>query len=115
MSPRGNSIDAGSPSRAARSIQGPPGNGSPSRRATLSKASPAASSMVAAQRPDVGGDVGDEQQRGVAAGDEQRHGRLGQRAVLEHVDGDVRREVVDAVQPDAERRRRAPSRRRRRR
>ena len=36
-----------SPSRAARSIGGPPGNGSPSSRATLSNASPAASSMVA--------------------------------------------------------------------
>ena len=34
------------PSRAARSMCGPPGNGSPSTRATLSKASPAASSIV---------------------------------------------------------------------
>src|SRR3954465_12984857 len=37
---------AGSPSRAARSMGGPPGKGSPSTRATLSKASPAASSTV---------------------------------------------------------------------
>src|SRR3954471_11716750 len=36
----------GSPSRAARSIGGPPGNGRPSTRATLSNASPAASSTV---------------------------------------------------------------------
>ena len=41
------------PSRAARSMCGPPGNGSPSSRATLSKASPAASSMVGAQRLDA--------------------------------------------------------------
>ena len=34
-------------SRAALSMYGPPGNGSPSSRATLSNASPAASSMVA--------------------------------------------------------------------
>src|SRR4051812_27834727 len=39
-------MDDGSPSRAALSIGGPPGKGSPSTRATLSKASPAASSMV---------------------------------------------------------------------
>ena len=38
---------AGSPSRAALSIGGPPGKGMPSTRATLSYASPAASSMVA--------------------------------------------------------------------
>ena len=47
VSPRGKAIAAGSPSRATRSMCGPPGNGSPSSRATLSKASPAASSMVA--------------------------------------------------------------------
>ena len=34
------------PDRAARSMCGPPGKGSPSNRATLSKASPAASSIV---------------------------------------------------------------------
>src|SRR3954452_10926079 len=39
-------MDDGSPSRAALSIGGPPGNGSPSTRATLSNASPAASSTV---------------------------------------------------------------------
>ncbi len=38
---------AGSPSRAVRSTTGPPGKPSPSNRATLSKASPAASSTVA--------------------------------------------------------------------
>src|SRR5690606_8334871 len=47
VSPRGNATKSGSPSEAARSIGGPPGNGSPSNRATLSNASPAASSMVA--------------------------------------------------------------------
>ena len=35
------------PDLASRSMCGPPGNGSPSSRATLSNASPAASSMVA--------------------------------------------------------------------
>src|SRR5215469_1246274 len=45
--PRGKAIDARSPAPAARSMCGPPGNGSPSTRATLSNASPAASSMVA--------------------------------------------------------------------
>ena len=46
VSPRGKSMATRSPSRATRSMWGPPGNGSPSSRATLSKASPAASSMV---------------------------------------------------------------------
>ena len=46
-SPRGKSMATLLPLRAARSMCGPPGNGSPSRRATLSKASPAASSIVA--------------------------------------------------------------------
>ena len=44
--PRGKSIATELPSRAMRSTCGPPGNGSPSTRATLSNASPAASSMV---------------------------------------------------------------------
>ena len=47
---------------------------------------------------DAGRDVLDEQQAGVAAGHEHRQARLGQRAVLQLVDGDVRGEVVDAVQ-----------------
>ncbi len=46
MSPRGKPTYTVSPSRAARSMCGPPGNGSPSTRATLSNASPAASSTV---------------------------------------------------------------------
>ena len=45
--PRGKSTKARSPSRADRSMCGPPGKGRPSTRATLSKASPAASSIVA--------------------------------------------------------------------
>ena len=55
-----------------------------------------------AERLDGGGDVLDAQQRGVAAADEQREARVGQRAVLELVDGDVGGEVVDAVQRLAE-------------
>ncbi len=47
LSPRGKSMATEDPDRAARSMCGPPGKGSPSRRATLSKASPAASSIVA--------------------------------------------------------------------
>ena len=43
-------------------------------------------------------DVVDAQDARVPAGDEHRDGRLGQRPVLEHVDGDVRGQVVDAVQ-----------------
>ena len=41
---------SGSASRATRSITGPPGNGSPSSRPTLSNASPAASSRVCPRR-----------------------------------------------------------------
>ena len=86
------------PDAAARSMCGPPGNGRPSSRATLSKASPAASSMVGAERLDRGGHVAHPQQRGVPAGDQQRQAGVGQRAVLELVDGDVGGEVVHAVQ-----------------
>ena len=43
----GKEIAVASPLRAASSIGGPPGNGKPSSRATLSNASPAASSIVA--------------------------------------------------------------------
>ena len=43
---RGNRIASGSPSRARRSIAGPPGYPRPRNRATLSNASPAASSTV---------------------------------------------------------------------
>ena len=60
-----------------------------------------------AHRVDPDGDVLDPQQAGVAAADQHRQARLGQRAVLELVDGDVGGEVVDAVdrlaQPDRER------------
>ena len=79
VSPRGKSIVTW-PSRAARSMCGPPGNGSPSSRATLSNASPAASSMVGAERRRrPRGDVLDPQQAGVAAADQHRQARLGQR------------------------------------
>ena len=90
------------PSRATRSMCGPPGNGRPSSRATLSKASPAASSMVAPSGSTPSGHVGDLEQRRVPARDQHRQARLGQRAVLELVDGDVRGEVVHAVQRLAE-------------
>ena len=81
---------------------GPPGNGSPSSRATLSNASPAASSMVAPSGSTPPVTSVDPQQRRVPAADQQRQARLGQRAVLELVDGDVRGEVVDAVDRLAE-------------
>jgi hypothetical protein len=45
VNPRGKSMTT-CPSRAARSMCGPPGKGNPSTRATLSNASPAASSIV---------------------------------------------------------------------
>ena len=60
-----------------------------------------------AERLDVLGEVGHQQQRAVPAGDQHRDRRLGQRPVLQLVDGDVRGEVVDAV----ERLVRAPARR----
>ena len=60
-----------------------------------------------AHRLDADGHVGDLEQAGVAAGDQHRQAGLGQRAVLELVDGDVGGEVVDAVdrlaEPDRER------------
>ncbi len=56
-----------------------------------------------AERAHVVGDVGHEEQRAVPAGDEHRHRRLGQRPVLDDVDGDVRGQVVDAVDRGAER------------
>ena len=60
-----------------------------------------------AQRVDADGDVLDPQQAGVAAADQHRQARLGQRAVLELVDRDVGGQVVDAVdrlaEPDRER------------
>ena len=52
---------------------------------------------------DRGGDLLHQQQRGVAAGDEQGDARLGQRAVLQQVDGDVTHQVVDPVQRLVER------------
>ena len=51
-----------------------------------------------AEAAHVGGDVRHVEQVRVPAGDEQTHGRLGQRAVVEDVHGHMRGEVVDAVQ-----------------
>ena len=63
-----------------------------------------------AHRLDGAGHVVDPQQRGVAAADQHRQAALGQRPVLELVDGDVGGEVVHAVQrlvePDRQRLRR---------
>ena len=55
-----------------------------------------------AERVHPDGHVLDLEQAGVAAGDEHRQARLGQRPVLELVDRDVGGEVVDAVQRLAE-------------
>ena len=77
----GTRIAAGSPSRASRSMCGPPGYGSPSRRPTLSNASPAASSSVEPSSVDARADVVHEQQRRVPAGHDERHDPLGERAV----------------------------------
>ena len=94
---------AGRRSRPGRR-RGPPGRSAarrgtacPSSRATLSNASPAASSMVAPSGVTPRGQVVDPQQRRVPARDQQRDRGLGQRAVLQGVDGDVRGEVVHAV------------------
>ena len=59
----------------------------------------------AAQRLDVPAEVGHEQQRAVPARDQQRDRRLGERPVLQLVDGDVRGQVVDPVQRLAQRQR----------
>ena len=59
-------------------------------------------SRRAGRAPVVTGDVADPQQAGVPAADQHRDARLGQRAVLELVDGDVGGEVVDAVERLAE-------------
>jgi hypothetical protein len=55
-----------------------------------------------AERLHRAGDVLDQQQAGVAARHQHRDRRLGQRAVLEDVDGHVRGQVVDAVQRHAQ-------------
>ena len=74
------------------------GTAAPSSRATLSNASPAASSIVDPIGSHRRGHVADPQQRGVPAGDEQGEARVRQGAVLELVDRDVGGEVVDAVE-----------------
>ena len=56
-----------------------------------------------AERIDTGRHVLDQQQARVPAADQQRHAGLGQRPVLELVDGNVGGEVVDAVQRLVER------------
>ena len=55
-----------------------------------------------AERLHVTGDVPDKQQRGVPAGHQQGHRLVGQRAVLKLIHGDVRGQMVDAVQRLAE-------------
>ncbi len=51
----------------------------------------------------IAGQVPYEQQRGVAAGDDQHHAGVGQRAVLQGVGRHMAREVVHAVQRDSQR------------
>ncbi len=96
--PRGNAIARGLPCAAALSMIGPPGYARPSRRATLSYASPAASSMVepsswtpVAMSSTRSSDVWPPDTSSAIAGARQR-------SVVEDVDGDVADEVVDAVQ-----------------
>ena len=108
VSPRGNATYAGSPV-AALSMSGPPGYGRPSTRATLSYASPAASSMVEPSSA-MCRDVVHLQQRGVTAGHQQRDAGRRQRAVVEQVHRDVTDQVVHPVERLVQRVRPAPSR-----
>ena len=94
---------AGSPSRAARSMCGPPGKRQTQQPGHLVERLPGGVVDGGAERPHVAGDVGHQQQRGVPAGDEQCDGRLRQRAVFERVDGDMRGQMIDAVERFAER------------
>ena len=102
VSPRGKSMATLLPLRAALSMCGPPGNGSPSSRATLSKASPAASSIVApiGSTPTVTSVTSSRLEWPPETS--MRQARLRQRTVLELVDRDVGGQVVDAVDRLAE-------------
>ena len=91
VSPRGKSIAIRSPSRASAVDVRAAGERQAEHPGDLVEGLAGGVVDRRAERPHVGGDVGHEQQRGVAAGDEQRQRRLGQRAVLDDVDGDVRR------------------------
>ena len=81
---------------------GPPGNGRPEQPGHLVERLAGRVVDGGAERVDPAGDVLDPEQAGVAAADQHRQARLGQRAVLELVDGDVGGEVVDAVDRLAE-------------
>ncbi len=103
MSGRGKGTAAGSPLRAALSMDGPPGYGRPMSRATLSNASPAASSRVS-DRCTIGVRTRSRTNSSeVWPPDTIRADRaVGQRAVLERVGGGVPGQVVHAVERHAE-------------
>ena len=105
VSPRGKSMDAGSPSRAARSMYGPTRERQAEHPGHLVERLPRGVVDGLPERLDVGRDVTDQQQRGVAPAHQQRQARLGQRPVLELVHRDVRGQVVDAVQRAVQRER----------
>ena len=86
------------PAVAARSMCGPPGNGNPSTLATLSKASPAASSMVEPSGTTSVATSGTSSSDECPPDTSSAMAGRGQRAVLELVDGHVRGQVVDAVE-----------------
>ena len=70
---------SGRPRARCRSMTGPPGKPRLQHPGDLVEGLARRVVDGRAQRPYVGGDVGGQQQRGVAAADQQRHRRLGQR------------------------------------
>ena len=84
---------------------GPPGYGRPKQAAHLVEGLARGVVEGVAQLGDAGGDVLDEQQRRVAAADDERHGAVGELAVHELVDHGVADHVVDAVERPVERER----------
>ena len=99
-------VDAVAVARDAVDVR-PTGEGQPEQPGDLVEGLAGGVVDGRAHRVDADGDVGDAQQRGVATADQHRQAGLGQRAVLELVDSDVRSEVVDAVdrlaEPDRQR------------
>ncbi len=77
---------------------GPPGNGRPSTRATLSYASPAASSTVAPRGFTSPATSGTSSSDEWPPDTSSAMTGAGQRAVLKLVDGHMRSQVVDPVQ-----------------
>ena len=95
VSPRGKAIAAASPSRATRSMCGPPGNAEQPR--DLVERPTGRVVDRGAERGDGAGHIRDVEQARVPARDQQRQARR-QRAVLQRVDSDVRGQVVDPVE-----------------